>query len=242
MVSKLCDWYVSSLSFFLTSRGLWFYKHFFLILSFFEAGAGGGLVASIATCPLDVIKTKLQAQRAIQGQQAYLGVFGVYCVHFCFSTFQYKFICCFSWKYDLGTMKSILRENGLRGFYRGLGPTMLGYLPTWAIYFAVYDGIKTVFGDPPDGSLHSKRLYPAAQVKGYQPVIREHPWSLHILSAMTAGATSTICTNPLWVIKTRFMVRCSFDDIRTFLPTLICAVIRRKHGMKFAIDIPWMLR
>ena len=87
---------------------------------------------------------------------------------------------------------------------------MLGYLPTWAIYFAVYDGIKTVFGDPPDGGFYSKpneRLYPAAQVKGYQPVIREHPWSLHILSAMTAGATSTICTNPLWVIKTRFMVR-----------------------------------
>jgi len=24
---------------------------------------------------------------------------------------------------------------------------------------------------------------------------------------MTAGATSTICTNPLWVIKTRFQVR-----------------------------------
>jgi hypothetical protein len=24
---------------------------------------------------------------------------------------------------------------------------------------------------------------------------------------MVAGATSTICTNPLWVIKTRFMVR-----------------------------------
>ena len=45
---------------------------------FLEAGAGGGLVASIATCPLDVIKTKLQAQRAVQGQQAYLGVFGVH--------------------------------------------------------------------------------------------------------------------------------------------------------------------
>ena len=40
------------------------------------AGAGCGLVASIATCPLDVIKTKLQAQRAIQGQQGYLGVIG----------------------------------------------------------------------------------------------------------------------------------------------------------------------
>jgi len=40
------------------------------------AGAGGGLVASIATCPLDVIKTKLQAQRAIPGHPAYEGVVG----------------------------------------------------------------------------------------------------------------------------------------------------------------------
>jgi len=154
------------------------------------AGAGGGLVASIATCPLDVIKTKLQAQRAIQGQQAYLGV--------------------------LGTVKSVFSDSGFRGFYRGLGPTMLGYLPTWAIYFAVYDGIKTMFGAPPDGGFYSKpneRLYPAAQVKGYQPVIREHPWSLHILSAMTAGAASTICTNPLWVIKTRFMTQ-TRDEVR----------------------------
>lgn len=40
------------------------------------AGAGGGLVASIATCPLDVVKTKLQAQRAVQGQTGYLGIWG----------------------------------------------------------------------------------------------------------------------------------------------------------------------
>lgn len=92
--------------------------------------------------------------------------------------------------------------------YRGLGPTILGYLPTWAIYFAVYDGIKTHFGDIPLGSaIPRDRIYPAAQVKGYQPVMREHPWSLHIFSAMAAGATSTFCTNPLWVIKTRFMVQ-----------------------------------
>ena len=44
------------------------------------AGAGGGLVASIATCPLDVVKTKLQAQRAIQGQLGYLGVLGAFLV------------------------------------------------------------------------------------------------------------------------------------------------------------------
>ena len=40
------------------------------------AGAGGGLVASIATCPLDVVKTKLQAQRAVDGQKGYQGIAG----------------------------------------------------------------------------------------------------------------------------------------------------------------------
>jgi hypothetical protein len=115
------------------------------------------------------------------------------------------------WRSDrsLDTVKTILRDNGFRGLYRGLGPTILGYLPTWAIYFAVYDGIKTFFGEPPMAGMvvDRERLYPAAQVKGYQPLVREHPWSLHILSAMTAGAASTMCTNPLWVIKTRFMVK-----------------------------------
>lgn len=34
-------------------------------------------------------------------------------------------------------------------------------------------------------------------------------WVVHIFAAMTAGATGTVLTNPLWVVKTRFMVRCS---------------------------------
>lgn len=112
-----------------------------------------------------------------------------------------------------GTVRSVIVHDGFRGLYRGLGPTILGYLPTWAIYFSVYDFIKSSFGEAPLGisdqtaSLKNDQIYPAAQVKGYQPVIREHPWSLHLLSAMTAGAVSTTATNPLWVIKTRFMVR-----------------------------------
>lgn len=33
-----------------------------------------------------------------------------------------------------------------------------------------------------------------------------HPDLAHIISAMLAGASGTILTNPLWVVKTRFMV------------------------------------
>ncbi|KZT28856.1 mitochondrial NAD transporter [Neolentinus lepideus HHB14362 ss-1] len=167
------------------------------------AGAGGGLVASIATCPLDVIKTKLQAQQTAHGAQGYLGV--------------------------MGTLKSILKRDGLKGLYRGLGPTVLGYLPTWAIYFAVYDGIKNHFGESPSGE--RGHIYPAPHAKGYQPAMREHPWTLHILSAMAAGAASTAATNPLWVIKTRFMTQSS-EEVR-YRHTLDAALtIYRSEGIR----------
>lgn len=80
------------------------------------AGAGAGLVSSIATCPLDVVKTTLQAQSAPRGKDGYEGV--------------------------SKTCLRIYRQSGLRGFYRGLGPTIAGYLPTWGIYFTVYDFTK----------------------------------------------------------------------------------------------------
>jgi len=46
----------------------------------------------------------------------------------------------------IGTFSSIWAHEGFRGFYRGLGPTIIGYLPTWAIYFTVYDKVKVKMG------------------------------------------------------------------------------------------------
>lgn len=135
------------------------------------AGAGAGLVSSVVTCPLDVIKTKLQAQSTAHGSHGYLGI--------------------------RDTITSILKHQGLRGLYRGLGPTILGYLPTWAIYFSVYDETKKRLGDneyhDPSGSDAHFR--------------RRKSWATHIIAAMTAGASGTIATSPLWVIKTRFMTQ-----------------------------------
>jgi solute carrier family 25 folate transporter 32 len=84
------------------------------------AGAGAGLVASIITCPLDVVKTRLQAQH-VSKNAGYEG-FAL-------------------------TVKRIWGQSGLRGFYRGLGPTVGGYLPTWGIYFTVYDLVKDRLGN-----------------------------------------------------------------------------------------------
>ncbi|KAG8677380.1 hypothetical protein FPOAC2_03507 [Fusarium poae] len=129
------------------------------------AGAVGGFTSGVVTCPLDVIKTKLQAQggyaalnkgRHVGHPKLYNGL--------------------------LGSGKVIWREEGIRGLYRGLGPIVMGYLPTWAVWFTVYN-----------------------KSKGY---LSQHYDNNHIVnfwSSIIAGASSTIVTNPIWVIKTRLM-------------------------------------
>lgn len=168
------------------------------------------------TCPLDVIKTKLQAQSIAHGGQGYLGIRGVidgpyvYLAHTC-----------------LDTVGNIITHQGLKGLYRGLGPTILGYLPTWAIYFSVYDETKKWLGDNEYGDpggrdcVDCKRTVQPLSFLLDNHVGKRKAWSTHIIAAMTAGASGTIATSPLWVIKTRFMVSCSYCAQGKRLGTLV---------------------
>lgn len=74
--------------------------------------------------------------------------------------------------------------------YRGLGPMLLGYLPTWAVYLTVYENTREYWYDA-CGSWWVARCY----------------------SSLTAGACSTVLTNPIWVIKTRLMSQSSKTTI-----------------------------
>lgn len=88
-------------------------------------GAIAGVASGIVTCPLDVIKTKLQAQGAFRPRESrpllapYHGL--------------------------VGTARIIWTQDGLRGMYRGLGPMLVGYLPTWAVYMSVYGASRDYY-------------------------------------------------------------------------------------------------
>lgn len=86
-------------------------------------GASAGVASGIVTCPLDVIKTRLQAQGSFRPRQ-YTGP----------TRAVYKGL--------TGTARVIWLEDGLRGLYRGLGPMLLGYIPTWAVYMSTYEATK----------------------------------------------------------------------------------------------------
>ena len=88
-------------------------------------GASAGVASGIVTCPLDVIKTRLQAQGSFR-PRTYTGP----------KRAVYKGL--------TGTARVIWVEDGIRGLYRGLGPMLLGYIPTWAVYMSTYESTKNI--------------------------------------------------------------------------------------------------
>ena len=91
------------------------------------SGGLAGAVSGFVSCPLDVIKTKLQAQGGFRDSKDGIKI----------TTAAYRGV--------QGTAATIWNEEGLRGMYRGLGPMLLGYVPTWAVYLTVYNKAQTFF-------------------------------------------------------------------------------------------------
>ncbi|KAM7521439.1 hypothetical protein LguiA_011341 [Lonicera macranthoides] len=124
------------------------------------AGAAAGMLAATFVCPLDVIKTRFQVHGLPRLDNG--SVRGSLIV---------------------GSLRQIFHKEGLRGMYRGLSPTVLALLPNWAVYFTIYDQLKSFMGS--DDGNHQLSI------------------GANMIAASGAGAATTIATNPLWVVKTR---------------------------------------
>lgn len=90
------------------------------------AGAVSGTASSFITCPLDVMKTKLQGRAGLR-----LWTLDTVSKRRAFRD-----------RGLVGTGRATWHERGLVGMYQGLGPTMLANLPRGAIFFTVYHRVK----------------------------------------------------------------------------------------------------
>ncbi|ERS95574.1 hypothetical protein HMPREF1624_08090 [Sporothrix schenckii ATCC 58251] len=85
----------------------------------FVSGAAAGAAATAATYPLDLLRTRFAAQGS--------GADRVY------ATLR-------------GAVRDIARDEGGRGFFRGLGPALIQIAPYMGAFFACYEGLKPVAG------------------------------------------------------------------------------------------------
>lgn len=141
------------------------------------AGGLGGTAGAIVTCPLEVVKTRLQSSCANFNQVTVnrqpSAISGVSVAH---SAPNHMGI--------IKCLKTIWEQEGVRALWKGLGPNLVGVAPSRAIYFYTY---------------HNSKNFLAQRFSKDSSVV-------HMSAAFCAGFTACTVTNPIWLIKTRIQL------------------------------------
>ena len=90
-------------------------------------GACEGSTAAIFTTPFDLVKTRLQTESAYLAANPAAASGGV----------RYRGVA--------HVLSTIVREEGIRGLYRGIGPRLVIYCSQGAIFFGCYELCKALF-------------------------------------------------------------------------------------------------
>ncbi|CAM9750136.1 solute carrier family 25 member 36-A-like [Lethenteron reissneri] len=159
------------------------------------AGGCGGTVGAILTCPLEVVKTRLQSSGVMSLSTVSGTASRVYSSHVLLhelglSTVSSVNPAAFARAAPstppspLLCLKTIFENEGPRSLFRGLGPNLVGVAPSRAIYFAAYSGAK----------------------EKLNTVFVAESTAVHICSAAFAGFSAITATNPIWLVKTRMQL------------------------------------
>uniref|UniRef100_A0A9L0TBV6 Solute carrier family 25 member 36 n=1 Tax=Equus caballus TaxID=9796 RepID=A0A9L0TBV6_HORSE len=111
-----------------------------------EGRGCGGTVGAILTCPLEVVKTRLQSSSVT-----------LYISEVQLSTMAGASVNRVVSPGPLHCLKVILEKEGPRSLFRGLGPNLVGVAPSRAIYFAAYSNCKEKLNgvfDPDSTQVH----------------------------------------------------------------------------------------
>ncbi|XP_063244226.1 mitochondrial carrier protein Rim2 [Bacillus rossius redtenbacheri] len=171
------------------------------------AGGVAGTVGAIVTCPLEVVKTRLQSSHggfvvlpriAAPGDGSHVTcrTMPPPCQRRRITTVaprsSTQILAISSLQGPSGSqsmglvqcLRHIVEHEGPRALFKGLGPNLVGVAPSRAIYFCAYSKSKAFFNSvlSPDTAL------------------------VHVCSASCAGFVASTATNPIWFVKTRLQL------------------------------------
>lgn len=129
------------------------------------AGAAAGAIASGIANPTDLIKIRMQTDGMLKGPD------GAFLPH------KYKGV--------LHCFQTTLREEGILGLWKGVGPTMGRATALAAAELSTYDEAKL-------------------QLQHFG-IIKQDGLLLHVSTAFISGFTSTVASSPFDVVKSRVM-------------------------------------
>lgn len=144
------------------------------------AGGVAGTSGAILTCPLEVIKTRLQSSVPVfRPVPCFQGSSSVMTMSIAMDTHVKP-------AGILACTRHIIQTEGIKSLFRGLGPNLVGVAPARAIYFTIYANTKNLLNN--------------------SGILQRDCSSVHMVAGLAAGVTSSTMTSPVWVIKTRLQL------------------------------------
>ncbi|ALC49551.1 Shawn, partial [Drosophila busckii] len=166
----------------------------------------GAMITACFMTPLDVIKTRLQAQQsALLSNKCFLYCNGLM-DHICpcgpntpvpRASNAFHKPAPVSATHFTGTIDAFIkisRSEGIRSLWSGLSPTLISALPSTIIYFVAYEQFKARYTE-----LHYKYL---ASVKS-SPYGRDIPMLVPMLAGVTARILAVTFVSPIEMIRTK---------------------------------------
>lgn len=163
------------------------------------AGGASGMITKTLTAPLERVKILLQLQGMIAKKQ--LKETGMF-VKVPQSALKYKGI----WH----TLITVLKEEGIRGWFKGNGANVVRVIPVYALKFAFNDTFKNMFKNEPGKKLTFTQL---------------------MISGTFAGLFQQVVTYPLETVRTRLTLGVlSKHQFKGILDAMVSTV--REEGVR----------
>ncbi|XP_045803412.1 probable mitochondrial adenine nucleotide transporter BTL3 [Trifolium pratense] len=178
----------------------------------FIAGAAAGVTATIICLPLDTIRTKIVAH----GGEAFGGVIGA---------FQY-----------------MIQTEGFFSLYKGLVPSLLSMAPSSAVFYGVYDMLKSAYLHSPEGMQRIQNMHKQGQDHELSAFDQLELGPVRtLLYGAVAGACAEAATYPFEVVRRRLQLQVQSTKLSS-LATFVKIVEQGGISALYAGLIPSLLQ
>ncbi|MBA0742177.1 hypothetical protein Gogos_015260, partial [Gossypium gossypioides] len=151
----------------------------------FLAGAAAGITATLLCLPLDTIRTVMVAP----GGEALGGLFG--------------------------TFRHMVQTEGFFSLYKGLVPTIISMAPSGAVFYGVYDMLKSAYLHSPEGRKRIQDMKRGVQELNAFEQLELGPIRTLLYGAI-AGACSEAATYPFEVVRRHLQMQVRATKLSAF--------------------------
>ncbi|CAK7334651.1 unnamed protein product [Dovyalis caffra] len=142
----------------------------------FLAGAAAGITATLLCLPMDTIRTKMVAP----GGEVLGGV--------------------------IGTFRHMIQTEGFSSLYKGLLPSLVAMAPSGAVYYGVYDMLKSAYLHSPEGMKRIQNIKQEGQELNALEQLELGPMRTLLYGAI-AGCCSEAATYPFEVVRRQLQMQ-----------------------------------